>query len=99
MGPGGRDVRWSTREGDHPPKVAGSGTSERSSRVSEDKGAAHCHGRVPIAVLGSNQREDHERSLVTSGRATKSFGSISLSIQRRRIESFRDQMLFNYIYM
>ena len=79
MGPGGRDVRWRTRKGDHPPKVAGPGKSERSSRVSEDKGASHRHGRVPIAVPGSNQREDHERSLVTSGRATKSFGSASLT--------------------
>lgn len=79
MGSRGRDFRWSTGKGSYPPKMVGSGKSERSSRVSEDKGAAHRHRRIPIAILGSNQCENYGRSVLAFGRATESSGSNSLN--------------------
>lgn len=78
MGSRGRDIRRAAGEGGHPPKVVGSGKGERASRVGEDKGTPHSHGRIPIAVLGSNQRQDHGRSLAAVGRATISTASRSL---------------------
>lgn len=79
MGSRGRDFRWSTGKGSYPPKMVGSGKSERSSRVSEDKGTAHRHRRIPIAILGSNQCENYGRSVLAFGRATESSGSNSLN--------------------
>lgn len=76
MGSRGRDIRRAAREGGHPPKVVGSGKGERASRVGEDKGTSHSHGRIPIAVLGSNQCQDHGRSFAVIGRATISIASL-----------------------
>lgn len=76
VGSRGRDIRRAAREGGHPPKVVGSGKGERASRVGEDKGTSHSHGRIPIAVLGSNQCQDHGRSFAVIGRATISIASL-----------------------
>ena len=54
VGSSGRDIRRATREGGHPAKVVGFGKGERASRVGEDEGTPHSHGRIPIAVPGSN---------------------------------------------
>lgn len=70
VGSSGRDIRRATREGGHPAKVVGSGKGERASRVGEDEGTPHSHGRIPIAVPGSNQCQDHGRSFALIGRAT-----------------------------
>lgn len=70
VGSSGRDIRRATREGGHPAKVVGFGKGERASRVGEDEGTPHSHGRIPIAVPGSNQCQDHGRSFALIGRAT-----------------------------
>lgn len=82
MGPRGRDIRRAARERGHPPKVAGSGKGERASRVGEDKSTSHSHGRIPIAVLGSNQCKDHGRSFAVTGRATIPIASLRSLIDR-----------------
>lgn len=70
VGSSGRDIRRATREGGHPAKVVGFGKGERASRVGEDEGTPHSHGRIPTAVPGSNQCQDHGRSFALIGRAT-----------------------------
>lgn len=70
VGSSGRDIRRATREGGHPAKVVGFGKGERASRVGEDKGTPHSHGRISTAVPGSNQCQDHGRSFALIGRAT-----------------------------
>lgn len=78
VGTSGRDPRWTARKGGHPTKMARSGESERSSCSSEDEDTPDRHGRIPIAILGSNQRENYGPSVIAVGRATNQAGQSSL---------------------
>lgn len=78
VGSCGRDSWRATRKGDHPPKMAGSREGERPSCVGEDQGTPNCHGRIPIAILGPNRRENYGGGFIAVGRATNAFSTNSV---------------------